>query len=180
MQISKFNNLVNILKKESINYGSRCIIKSFFKDPRFRINFWLRLGLYLNSKTFFGKDILLRLMKNRLALKYGFDTTFNVHIEEGLRVVHLGGIVIHGNCVIGKNLTILNNVTLGQSKRNSPNDVPKLGNNIYIGVNSVLIGDIKIGNDVTIGAFSLVNKSVEANSIVAGIPFEILKEHINE
>jgi serine O-acetyltransferase len=180
MKINNIKELIRILKIDSKKYGSRCILKSLVKDPRFSINFWLRLGCYLNNKVFYGKSILLRLIKNRLAVKYGFDTTFNVHIEEGLRVVHLGGIVIHGNCVIGKNLTILNNVTLGQSQRISPYDVPSLGGSVYIGVNSVLIGNISVGSNVTIGAFSLVNKSINSNCTVVGIPFKILKVSTGE
>ena len=174
MKIYKLSDLKSILKFESIKYGSRCILKSFFKDPRFRINFWLRFGSYLSTKNFFLKNSLLRLIKNKLTIKYGFDTTFDVHIDEGLRIVHLGSIVVHGNSVVGKNFTILNNVTLGQAKRMNGNDVPKVGDNVYIGVNSVLIGDIKVGDNVTIGAFSLVNKSVEDNCVIAGIPFKFI------
>lgn len=173
MIINKFSKLRSILKIESKIYGSRSIIKSYFKDPRFRVNFWLRTGTYIKSKNFFLNEPILRLIKNKLAIKYGFDTTFNVHIDVGLRIVHLGGIVIHGNCEIGKNLTILNNVTLGQGQRN-PERIPRVGDNVYIGVGAILLGDISIGNNVTIGALSFINKSIGDNLVVAGTPMKFL------
>jgi serine O-acetyltransferase len=175
MQINNLSLTVLTLKADSIKYGSRCIIKSLIKDPRFRVNFWLRIGCYLNGKHFLFKSILLRRIKNKLAVKYGFDTTFNVQIGKGLRIIHLGGIVVHGNCTIGENFTILNNVTLGQGKRN-PSFIPAIGNNVYIGVSSVLLGKINIGNNVIIGALTFVNKSISDGITVAGSPMRVIEK----
>lgn len=45
-----------------------------------------------------------------------------------------------------------------------------IGNNVFIGANSKILYDVKIGNNVIIAAGSIVNKDIEDNSIVAGIP----------
>lgn len=162
-------NLMRLLVLDSKRYGSRNFLLTFQKDPRFRVNFWLRIGCVLHKREFIFKRFVCRLIKNKLAIKYSFDTTFNLKIGHGLRIVHLGSIVIHGNCKIGRNFTILNNVTIGQGQR-SPSNIPTVGNNVYIGASTVVLGKITIEDDVTIGALSFVNKSVERGNVVAGSP----------
>ena len=171
------DSLVGIITKDSIRYGGRNFIRVWFRDPRFRAILILRIGQNLEKRNFIFKSFLLLLLKNRLLLKYGLDTTFKVKIGGGLKIIHLGGIVIHGSSFIGHNATINNNVTLGQSLRGKENSlkVPHIGNNVFIGVGSVLIGDITLGDNVTVGAQTLVNKSFDSNSIIVGIPGRLLK-----
>lgn len=171
------NGFFKIITKDSIRYGGRNFVRIWFRDPRFRALLILRLGQLLKKKNFLFKLFILRYLKNKLSLKYGLDTTFNVKIGEGLKIVHLGGIVIHGNSVIGNNATIHNNVTFGQSLRGKENSlkVPQIGNNVFIGVGSVLVGDIVLGDNVTIGALTLVNKNFKSNSTIIGIPARLLK-----
>lgn len=61
--------------------------------------------------------------------------------------------------------------------RKIPN-VPKIGNNVYIAAGSRIIGNVTIGDDVVIGANSVVTKNVPSNCIVAGIPAKIIKTDI--
>ena len=96
---------------------------------------------------------------------------------------HLGyggiGVVIHRDATIGENCTISQNVTIG--RKSGKNDgVPVLGDNVYVGANSVVFGDIKVGDNCIIGPWSLVNKSIPSNSIVTGNPFEIIKRITKE
>jgi serine O-acetyltransferase len=167
--------LDSILRKDLINYKSRSIVKTFFKDPRYRVIVYIRLGCFLSTCGFFGKSWILRILKNKIAVKYGVDTTFGVEIGPGFRIVHLGGIVIHGRSKIGENFTINNRVTIGQGQRHKPEDVPIIGNNVYVGVGAVILGRINVGDNVVIGALSLVNKSVKRDSTVVGIPFRYLE-----
>lgn len=162
-------NLIRSLVLDSKRYGSRNFFRIFLKDPRFRVNFWLRMGCYLHRRKFISNKLICRHIKNKLLVKYSFDTTFDLQVGYGLRIVHIGSIVIHGNCTIGRNFTILNNVTLGQKNRQST-DVPKVGNNVYIGASTIVLGGIHIEDNVTIGALSLVNKSICRGAIVAGSP----------
>jgi serine acetyltransferase len=80
-------------------------------------------------------------------------------IGAGLKIVHFTGIVIRGNTVIGKNAVIRQNVTIG-----ARNDTDE--GYTEFGANSCIIGDITIGNNVTIGAMSLINKNVPDNHTV--------------
>jgi serine O-acetyltransferase len=166
--------LISMLRKDLVNYKSRSMVKTFFKDPRYRVIVYIRFGCFLATCKFFGKGWILRILKNKIAVKYGVDTTFGVEIGPGFRIVHLGGIVIHGRSRIGENFTINNRVTIGQGQR-KPENVPIIGNNVYVGVGAVILGRINVGDNVVIGALSLVNKSVKRDSTVVGIPFRYLE-----
>ncbi|WP_288083930.1 MULTISPECIES: serine O-acetyltransferase [Bacteroidales] len=53
--------------------------------------------------------------------------------------------------------------------------VPVIGDNVHISHGAIVFGGITIGNNVTIGANSVVNKPVPDNAVVAGIPAKILR-----
>ena len=84
------------------------------------------------------------------------------------------GVVIHKKSVIGRNCVIAQQVTIGGGNSTHPG-IPQIGDNVYISKGSIVIGGITVGNNATIGALSLVNKSVPDNAVVAGIPAKILK-----
>lgn len=52
--------------------------------------------------------------------------------------------------------------------------MPIIGNNVYIATGAKILGPIKIGNNVTIGANSVVIKDVPDNMVVAGVPAKII------
>jgi len=89
------------------------------------------------------------------------------------------GIVIHRHAIIGANCTISQNVTIGR-KRGKNDGVPVLSDNVYVGANSVIFGNIVIGDNCIIGPCTLVNKSIPPNSVVAGNPFKIIKKITKE
>lgn len=82
------------------------------------------------------------------------------------------GVVIHKKSVIGSNVNIGQQVTIG-GKSGNPN-LPVIGNNVFIGAGAKILGDVKIGDNVIIGANSVVIKDVLANTTVAGIPARVI------
>lgn len=78
------------------------------------------------------------------------------------------GCVVHKNAIIGERVIIGQNTTIGRSLH--PDSFPRIGNDVYISAGSRIIGKIKVGNNVIIGANSVVNKDVPDNTIVAGVP----------
>lgn len=74
----------------------------------------------------------------------------------------LYGIIISHNAVIGENVTIYHQVTIGQGNGGAPT----IGNNVYIGAGAKIIGGIKIGNNVKIGANCVVFMDVPDNCTV--------------
>ena len=98
-------------------------------------------------------------------------------IGKNTRLGHFGiGVVINPQAVIGDDCVIAQNVTIA----GKDGGAPKIGNNVYVGANSVVMGDITIGDNCFIGALSLVNKSFPANCIIAGIPAKIIRYRTEE
>ena len=88
---------------------------------------------------------------------------------------HPLGIVIGKGVSIGNGCRIYQNVTIGL-KNETDTQYPKIGNNVTIYANSIIIGDIVIGDNTIIGASTVVTKSIPPNSIVAGNPAKIINK----
>lgn len=97
----------------------------------------------------------------------------NMELGEGCRLVHAHTTHLHAK-KIGKNFTCLHMVTIGS---NGPRgEIPTIGDNVTVYVGAVIIGDIKIGNNVEIAANAVVNKDIPDNCIVGGVPAKIIKQ----
>ena len=111
----------------------------------------------------------------------GIEIPAKCKIGKGLIIDHGQGIVLNKNTVIGDNCRLRNSVCIGNKelKDGGWSDCPRLGSNINIGANAVIIGDITIGNNVKIGAGAVVVKDIPDNSVVIGNPAKIMN-HTNE
>lgn len=85
-------------------------------------------------------------------------------IDEGLQLGHGHGIVISNLAVIGRNFTVHQNTTIGTDyKSNAP---ILIGDDVWIGANSCIIGsNLRIGDGVTIGAMSFVNRDIPSHHV---------------
>ena len=129
-------------------------------------------------KTPIGKAISVwlhfRLRKKGRKL-CGFHIPPNA-FEEGLSIAHWGPIVVHPSAHIGKNCRIHQSVTIGAT--NGQSQAAIIGDNVFIGPCSSIIGDIKIGNDIAIGANSVVTKSFTDDGItIAGTPAKKISDN---
>lgn len=97
-------------------------------------------------------------------------------IGKNLKMPHPQNIVIGSGCIIGENVTIYHDVTLGQNH----GEYPVIGNDVVIYAGAKIIGAIKIGNGAIVGCNAVVNKDVPANAIVGGVPAKIIKYRGNE
>ena len=88
------------------------------------------------------------------------------------------GVVIHGRVVIGKNCLIGQGVTIGG--KSGWYEVPVIGDNVHINAGARLLGPIRIGDNVVIGANSVVVKDVPSDCVVAGVPAKILRSGMTE
>ena len=90
-------------------------------------------------------------------------------IGKGLQLGHPFSSVINAS-KIGEHCAIFQDVTVGNSRGGRP----IIGSNVSIFVNSVVIGNITIGDNVTIGSCTFINKDVPSNCTVVGIPARIV------
>ena len=98
------------------------------------------------------------------------DMSYLTPIGGGLYIGHPYCITINHNAIIGRNVNIHKGVTIGRENRGTREGVPIIGNNVWVGVNSTIVGKIKIGDDVLIAPNSYVNCDVPSHSVVLGNP----------
>ena len=108
---------------------------------------------------------------HKLGVKLGFEIPCNVFLK-GLRINHFGLIVVNSKARIGEFCDIHQGVNIGE---NTDKKAPSIGNDVWIGPGAKIFGGINIGNNVMIGANSVVTKSFPDNVIVMGIPAAIKK-----
>lgn len=119
---------------------------------------------------------VLNLLCSRLACRHGGYIGKGAVIEEIPSLPHgLHGVYISRFAKIGKGCRIYQNVTIGEVNRKAP----KIGNRCLIGAGAVLIGGIRIGDDVKIGAGAVVSRDVPDGCTVVA-PGAVLVERKGE
>lgn len=150
------------------------LIKGFFTHHTFYAVLLYRIGnFFYRHKIKFLPDVTKAICLRAFAC----EISPYAKIGAGFRILHSPGIVIGHNCEIGDNCVILQNATLGQNgKEKDGRTMPKIGNNVSIYAGACLIGPIEIGNNVDIGANSVVTKDFGNNLVIAGVPAKVIKE----
>lgn len=140
------------------------LLYSFIYSRSFRTIFYSRINPFFSS-----------LLKIVWKGETSFSISEKCQIEGGFYAVHAYSTIINAKS-IGKNFTCRNCTTIG-NKIDGRNDlVPIIGDNVVLGSNVVIIGDVNIGNNVIIGAGAVVVKDIPDNCVVVGNPMRILNK----
>lgn len=111
-----------------------------------------------------------------------FLTGIEIHpaakIGAGFFIDHGMGVVIGETAEIGEDVLLYQGVTLGGTGKEKGKRHPTLGNHVVVGTGAKILGPIKIGDYVKIGANSVVLKSVPDYSVVVGVPGKIIKKKV--
>ncbi|GFR50325.1 hypothetical protein Agub_g12376, partial [Astrephomene gubernaculifera] len=109
-------------------------------------------------------------LQSRISEVFAVDIHPAARIGKGVLLDHGTGVVIGETAVIGNNVSILQNVTLGGTGKEIGDRHPKVGDNVLIGACATILGNISIGKGAQIAAGSLVLKPVPPHTLVAGSP----------
>ncbi len=124
--------------------------------------YWFRK--YQNNKGLFSRIMLFRLSR-----KYGLEISTNAAIGPGLYLGHAHNITVGDDVILGRNVNLHKGCTVGRTNRNCAGS-PTIGDNVFIGINATVVGNVTIGNDVLIAPNSYVNFDVPDHSVVIGNP----------
>jgi len=119
-----------------------------------------------------GIPLLPNLLTYSNLVLFGLEITPRCEVGPGVFFAHTSGSVI-GATRIGSNVTIFAGVNLGAKQLDMGFDPalrPEIGNNVMIGTGCKVLGGIRIGDNAILGANSVVLRSVEPNTTVAGTP----------
>ncbi|HIG8620645.1 TPA: serine acetyltransferase [Klebsiella michiganensis] len=104
------------------------------------------------------------------------ELPWRARIGYGLKLYHPHCIVINRGTVIGQNCTLRQGVTIGSvtDSQGREGDSPRIGDNVEFGAHAVVIGAVTLGNNVKVGAGTVVTKDLAAGMIAVGQPCRIL------
>lgn len=146
-------------------------LRMFLLTPGFQFVFARRLQEMVVKVPLIGR-LLRRIVWWATCLIFSSEIAIGAQVGGGLFVPHPYGIVI-GQSKVGRNLRLLQNVTIGRRSQDDPRD-PVFGDNVYISAGAVLLGAISIGDGAVIGANAVVLKDVPAGATAIGIPARII------
>ena len=142
-------------------------LKGFHALESYRTANWLwkqeRLGLayYLQS---------------RISEKFAVDIHPAAKIGRGIMIDHATSVVVGETAVVEDNVSILHEVTLGGTGKESGDRHPKVRRGVLIGAGAKLLGNIEIGEGAKIGAGSVVLEDVPPHVTAVGVPAEVIAE----
>jgi serine O-acetyltransferase len=96
------------------------------------------------------------------------------NIGEGLYIGHFGSIILPRWGRIGHNCNIGQNITIGIAVKGTKRWAPTIGNRVFIGAHSVIVGNVTIGDDAMICAGSVVTRSIPARGVAMGNPAKVV------
>jgi putative colanic acid biosynthesis acetyltransferase WcaB len=111
-----------------------------------------------------------------LSVVLGIEMPAQITIGKRLQIWHAHAIIINIHAVIGDDCILRHGVTIGNQGSGDEDNpgVPRIGNGVNLGCGCAVLGDIDVGDNVTIGALTVVTKSVPTGKVVVGSPSRTL------
>ncbi|MDR2185732.1 MAG: serine O-acetyltransferase [Treponema sp.] len=183
-RIDLFQNVLDILQKDKtiVEYAIWDLVAVVDKDPAtqdFLVPYLFYKGyhsleLYRIGHSLWneGRSYLAYYIQSRVSQMYGVDIHPAAVIGKGVFIDHATALVVGETAVIEDNVSILHQVTLGGTGKETGKRHPTVRRNSLLGAGSTILGNIEIGEGAVVGAGSVVLHPVPAHTIAAGIPAE--------
>jgi serine O-acetyltransferase len=139
--------------------------KGFHALQSYRVSHWLWLE---------GREALAFFHQNRISEVFGIDIHPAARVGKGILIDHGTSVVIGETAVVGDNVSMLHEVTLGGTGKETGDRHPKVGHGVLIGAGAKVLGNVRIGDGAKIGAGSVVLNDVPPHTTVAGVPAKIV------
>jgi serine O-acetyltransferase len=163
------------------------------QDLRNYNNDWAAQGFWVMVIYRFGRwryTIKFSLLRKLMSFIYkfcykwvqiitGVELPCEVEIGQNFIIDHFGGIIVSGYAKFGNNCRIRNGVVVGLKNVNEP-CAPTFGDDVDIGAGAKILGPIKIGNRVSIGANAVVIQDIPDDAIAVGVPAIIKQKNRND
>ncbi|MEC4802662.1 MAG: serine O-acetyltransferase [Jaaginema sp. PMC 1079.18] len=121
-----------------------------------------------------GIPFLPRLISHIARFFTGIEIHPGATIGKGVFIDHGMGVVVGETAIVGDSCLIYQGVTLGGTGKESGKRHPTLGENVVVGAGAKVLGNLQIGNEVRIGAGSVVLRDVPADCTVVGVPGRVI------
>ena len=121
-----------------------------------------------------GRKDLAFFFQMRCSEVYGIDIHPAAKMGKGIMIDHAHSIVIGETAVVGDNVSMLHDVTLGGTGKEDGDRHPKIGSEVMIGAGAKVLGNIRVGCCARIAAGSVVLEDVPDATTVAGVPARIV------
>lgn len=121
-----------------------------------------------------GFRFLARWFSQWIRLATGIEIHPAATMGHRLFIDHGMGVVVGETAIIGDDVTLYQGVTLGGTGKERGKRHPTLRNNVFVGNNANILGNITIGENSRVGAGSVVLNDVPPNSTVVGVPAHII------
>lgn len=132
-----------------------------------------RLAHWLWTK---GRTDLALYLQSRASEVFQTDVHPAARIGRGIFLDHATGLVVGSTAVIGDNVSMLQDVTLGGTGKEKGDRHPKIRSGVLIGAGAKILGNIEVGECARVAAGSVVLASVPRNTTVAGVPARVVGE----
>lgn len=180
MSISIFKeHIFSDMFRQEGRCGWRFLPLYFLTKRSFRITFLHRLCHYSQSGVVRVFLPLFKVLYRIVCVLYNVDIPICTKIGKGLLLYHAYGLVIDGRAIIGDNVMLGHQVTIGTEEGKSP----VLGDCVRVAPGAKIIGRVSLGSNVVVGANCVVINDVPENTITVGIPNRVIdrkyQDHAN-
>lgn len=174
-----FKTLRLYLREDLVRYrgyqGFWAGVRAFFRFRGYRFTVCMRFTSYVRNHPV-GRYISAPLIFifNVVQTVYSTQISHGTEIGSGFYLPHVGGIVVNPSVRIGERCYLAHGVTIGKVHAGEKAGIPEIGDDVFLGVGSVVLGRLKVSDNAAVGANSVVIDDVPENCFVAGSPAKLV------